>query len=387
MTKDISIMQTIRFISIFLLLFSTLFAKVYFVSLKGDDKNKGDKTHPFKTLQKAIDTVKAGDMVFVREGIYPLKGEFTTNGTKNAPIIFQPYKNERVIFEGKRRKEDKFWLLGSYLVLKNFEIRKGETGIVFSRYKDFKSSHNIIENINFYNHIFGGILITKGASYNLILNCDSHDNFDPKNGGEHADGFAAKGFLEDKIPYIGKGNKFAGCRAYNNSDDGFDLWDAGEAVVIERCMSYSNGFDRWNFEKNSGRKFQGDGSGFKLGRSHPNIHNDTHKVTDSIAWKNAYAGFDYSENYNTLYIYNNKAYLNPINYIFNSKKHILKNNLSLLPINRHFKGIKSNLFKNSWEKYSDKEIKKHIISFDDTLLRGKRDKNGNLPKNDFLKFR
>jgi hypothetical protein len=55
------------------------------------------------------------------------------------------------------------------------------------------------------------------AAYNTVINCDSYENYDEANAGENADGFAAK-------LYIGPGNVFRGCRAWNNADDGWDLF-------------------------------------------------------------------------------------------------------------------------------------------------------------------
>ena len=380
-------MRVIKIISLHIVFALSLLGKTFYVAPYGDDLNDGSEQYPFKTLQKAIKSVKPGDKVYIREGVYPLKGEFISRGTKEKPIVFEAYPKEKVVFKGNRKKEDKFWIVGSYLILKNFEIINGETGIVFTTYKDYNSSFNILENIDFHDHIFGGVLITGGASHNLILNCDSHDNFDEKTAGEHADGFAVKGFESGyPYPYAGEGNRFVGCRAFNNSDDGFDLWGAGGAVTIERCLSYGNGYDRWNFTKRTGKKFEGDGSGFKLGRNNSFVKGDSHKVINSIAWNNKYAGFDFSENKNSLLLKNNISYNNKINYKFGSNKHILSHNLSIKPKFSHFQGIKNKKFLNSWEECKDKEIEKRVVSYDDTKIRGKRDEKGEFVRGDFLKL-
>src|SRR6185369_15436573 len=74
---------------------------------------------------------------------------------------------------------------------------------------------------------------------NLIINCDSHDNYDTKASGGNADGFAAK-------INIGPGNKFMGCVAHDNSDDGWDTFPKTKAgtnpVTIENCVAYHNGY-------------------------------------------------------------------------------------------------------------------------------------------------
>jgi len=73
-------------------------------------------------------------------------------------------------------------------------------------------------------------------------------------GYENADGFACK-------LYAGRGNKFTGCRAWENCDDGWDLFQTEYEIVIERCWSWHNG-DPSVFGLVS---FNGDGNCFKLG--------------------------------------------------------------------------------------------------------------------------
>ena len=76
-------------------------------------------------------------------------------------------------------------------------------------------------------------------SDNTILNCTSYSNCDSKQ--NDADGFAAK-------LSVGEGNVFDGCMAYNNADDGYDLYAKSTekygpigAVTIQNSVAYSNG--------------------------------------------------------------------------------------------------------------------------------------------------
>ena len=55
------------------------------------------------------------------------------------------------------------------------------------------------------------------------------------------------------------GNVFRGCRAWFNSDDGFDFINSGEAAVAEDCWAFYNGFSP-RFEPLA------DGNGFKADR-------------------------------------------------------------------------------------------------------------------------
>jgi hypothetical protein len=89
-----------------------------------------------------------------------------------------------------------------------------------------QSYYNIVENCILFNNNDTGIQISNGGSYNLVINCDSYLNNDPLTNGENADGFAAK-------LGIGPGNVFRGCRAWNNSDDGYDMYEAADTVLVD----------------------------------------------------------------------------------------------------------------------------------------------------------
>ena len=117
---------------------------------------------------------------------------------------------------------------------------------------------NIIEECNFYRNGDSGLQMKNLASNNRIINCDSYLNCDEGQG--DADGFAPK-------ISVGDGNYFYGCRAWCNSDDGWDVFykkDGGfgdnMTVILEECLTYKNGFLDENTIAPSGN-----GNGFKMG--------------------------------------------------------------------------------------------------------------------------
>jgi parallel beta-helix repeat protein len=73
---------------------------VYYVSPKGNDSNPGTKEKPWQTLKKAGDTALAGDIVYIREGVY--KGPLVprNSGTKDKWITFKGVEGEKVVIEG-----------------------------------------------------------------------------------------------------------------------------------------------------------------------------------------------------------------------------------------------------------------------------------------------
>jgi hypothetical protein len=105
--------------------------------------------------------------------------------------------------------------------------------------------------LDVYGHGDSGVQM-KGGHSNLILNCDSHDNFDYELGGLNAADFGgnADGFADKQ--YTGGGNIYRGCRAWNNSDDGWDFFQHVSGgygpTIIEECICYNNGPGYYNME-------------------------------------------------------------------------------------------------------------------------------------------
>ena len=100
-----------------------------------------------------------------------------------------------------------------------------------------------------------GWYLTSGGG-NLVINCDAYNNkgLDGLSHG-NIDGFGAHTNRTTDT-----GNTFIGCRAWFNSDDGFDLINNDAAVVISNCWAMYNGYDH----ESTSNKI-GDSTGFKAG--------------------------------------------------------------------------------------------------------------------------
>jgi chitodextrinase len=75
----------------------------YYVSAStGDDNNTGTFEHPWRTIQKAANTITAGDTVYIREGTYYEEVSIQDKHGNNAAwITFRPYNDETVIVDGR----------------------------------------------------------------------------------------------------------------------------------------------------------------------------------------------------------------------------------------------------------------------------------------------
>ena len=87
-------------ISIFLL-FTFIDGREFFVSHHGNNMNPGTIDLPLLTIQAASDSMAAGDICFIRQGIYHETVIMDDHdGMEGLPIVFSSYENERVAMDG-----------------------------------------------------------------------------------------------------------------------------------------------------------------------------------------------------------------------------------------------------------------------------------------------
>jgi hypothetical protein len=216
------------------------------------------------TLKAAVANAKAGDIITI-SGTINLTStlQLLNSGTSSAKINIS---GGTLNCSGQPSGSWGVKVNGSYWNVQNIHItRAPDCGIVFQT-----GGNNYVNNLTTDYCGDSGLQVYNGAYNVSVNNCHSNSNNDAANGGENADGFACK--LSS-----GSGNKFTGCSAASNSDDGYDLYGNPYPVVITSCSANSNG---------SGGN--GDGNGFKLGSSGQNMH---HTITNSSASNNRAWGF------------------------------------------------------------------------------------------------
>lgn len=183
---------------------------------------------------------------------------------------------------------------GSYWNICNMTITKApDCGIVFQ-----VGGYNYVYYVKTTYNGDSGLQIYNGSHDNYIYKCESYYNYDTANGGENADGYACK-------LSAGKNNKFEGCIAAYNSDDGWDLYSQPYSVYFVDCVAKYNGYTKSNTTTANG-----DGNGFKLGSKYANVK---HYMTGCKAYNNLLCGYDGNGNTAAMSIsnctsYNNKKY-------------------------------------------------------------------------------
>ncbi|MBV8518217.1 MAG: right-handed parallel beta-helix repeat-containing protein [Acidobacteria bacterium] len=147
---------------------ATAHAATYYVATSGNDANAGSLAAPFKTVTRASYAVKPGDTVQVRGGIYSERVMIGSKGTATARITFQPYPNEKVIFDGANVGTGNNVVTVSeaaFVTLGGFEIRNGVSiGLCSYGSHDVTLINNTVHD-NFRNGIYVGAE-GFGQSYN-----------------------------------------------------------------------------------------------------------------------------------------------------------------------------------------------------------------------------
>ena len=352
-SRYLSVRRTVAALQLFVCAM-TASANDIHVATTGSDDNSGSQAEPLLTIHKAVEKVQPGDRILIHEGTYYITkrikipalntnpdmrcemrawpddaaGKVIIDGSNMTPSTEIEFKQSRCIYVDhlanywtfyglvlQHAKDNGMKMEGSNNIVERCVFRfNNDTGLQIGMYKDWK----IEETKSF--PISGTPEFNPNYTYcrnNAVINCDSYENADTKsfngsdNGGD-ADGFAVKLFP-------GPGTVFYGCRAWNNSDDNWDLYMTYHPVVIDHCWAYHAGY----YTNEQGKEVEGvNGNGFKLGGGGSaggaafDQSTGAHVVTNCVSFKNLHKGFDQNNAYEGMYVINCTAWGNEFNYRF-----------------------------------------------------------------------
>ena len=101
------------------------------VSPRGDDNNVGTE-NPLRTVRRAAQLAKAGDVVCVRDGVYAENIAMNASGVEGKPIVLRNYPGERPVMEPDGEKIQRLEIIGvphprpiSWIEIRGLEIRRG----------------------------------------------------------------------------------------------------------------------------------------------------------------------------------------------------------------------------------------------------------------------
>jgi hypothetical protein len=399
----------------------------HYVAPTGDDVGgDGSIGSPWATLQKAYSAARPGATIFLRGGTYDLTGPSGIHltghsGTSENPITIRNHAAEAVVLNGSglASARDSFssptdaggYVLSLYnvsnIIIKGLDIRNGPMGGVIlngGRSLDEGSHSNIFENLRIHGNGWNGsegkgFSLFGYATDNLLVNCDSYFNVDLEQ--TNADGYQISPWSPAST-----GNALRGCRAWQNSDDGFDLFNVNDntlpsPVVLSRCWAWRNGFLA------DGSQGKGEGNGFKLGGQRQAAKGNTsgtsggHTLTDCYAWRNVLNGFTDNSATTANTVVNCTAYDNCRSTDENGRPsetwtydfyfptpagHVLTGNVAFQPPGREARVAAENTDRNNSWTQSPPVSSASFVSLSDAAATGRRMANGSLPETAFLRL-
>ena len=378
-------------------------ATEYFVAPTGSDTNPGTMASPFATIQKGHNVAVAGDTVWLRAGTYKNTSQIklSRSGTSDtARIKFWAYQNEVPVLDcssyvstNKAADVPCIEITGNWLHLRGLEIANGPVGASgdhsISQLRSDGASNNTFELLNIHHGFGPGLFIANGTGGNLILNCDSHDNYD-KNGsqgdGQNGDGFGVH------YQTTGPSTIIRGCRSWINSDDGYDLISQEVPVLVEGSWAVMNGFSNGG----ASSPVDGNGNGFKMGSSETGIR---HIVQNNVAWKNKASGFYANHSTGGNNWYNNTSFMNGTQYnmlaspagdpnttitLTGALAHKMRNNIGFPNKNANMTGVDTAF--NTWDLNIAQAATDFVNTTLDTSYQGPRQADGSMPNTGFLRL-
>ncbi len=138
-----------------LTLSTSVLARDYYVAKSGNNDNPGTEQAPFLTIQKAVDVIAAGDVIYVKNGTYNERVKiFDKKGTPDAYLLLRAYPEHRPVVDGTGVTTHGGWTNAAievsnceYLVIYGFKVGNAQNMGIGVRY----SQHVIIkDNITYW---------------------------------------------------------------------------------------------------------------------------------------------------------------------------------------------------------------------------------------------
>ncbi len=209
--------------------------KTYYVATNGNDKNSGvEESKPFRTIQRGIDAIRAGDTLLVRDGVYRESLNIKKSGTAANPITIAPHGNGSPVIDGKEERIGKAGALitvskSDYLTFKGFELRNsGGRGIRVQG-----SSHVTIEDCQVHECQSGGVF-ANGNQHLKVVGCNVHHCASQflSVGGR---AFTVAVFIRRCQDTTIENN-----RVYENSGEGISIDRGCQRATVRRNICYDN---------------------------------------------------------------------------------------------------------------------------------------------------
>jgi len=203
----------------------------------GSDSNPGTQASPWRTVQKALNTLQAGQTAYVRAGTYSQNLYLSRAGTATAPFTIRNYPGERAVLQaGTGQTQNMPLEMGNGAAYVRFQglVFQGATGTSTTNIYADGNSHDIeflsCEVTGSQRQGFFSEPTTHGI---WLLDCNIHDNggFGPVH-------------LDHNIYMEGTGHVIANCRIANapNGSD-VQIYPSSDHVIVTENTIVGAGLD------------------------------------------------------------------------------------------------------------------------------------------------
>jgi hypothetical protein len=164
---------------------------VFYASTSGSDSNPGTQAAPWRTIQKALNTLTAGQKALIRAGTYTEDLRFDRTGTASAPITIEAYPGEKPVVDSAfvRRGLD-IGSTGAYLRVKGLTFE--ESAFESGGHIDIYGHHIEITGTELRNGKGKGVYTDESSHHVHIIGNWIHDNATP-GGGQQDHGIYLQG--------------------------------------------------------------------------------------------------------------------------------------------------------------------------------------------------
>lgn len=274
---------------------SSIRAATYYVDINGNDSNPGSEALPWRTIQKAANSLQAGDMVYVKQGTYNERVVPQNSGTATAYITYAAYPGHVVTIDGSNVILPQWSGLVDiqeihYIRISGFRIINAGPWLNNAGILIDSSSNIIIENNYIYNTKSSGIgiwsssyVIAAGNEISLCCN-DGEQECISVAGSDH---FEIKG---NNVHHGGPGS---------NGGEGIDIKDGSHDGKVyknniynmKRVALYLDAWDKhtYNVEVYQNRVYNNNSSGIAIASEMGGLL-DNIKIYNNISYNNYYIG-------------------------------------------------------------------------------------------------
>jgi len=234
----------------------------YYVSTTGSDSNPGSFLLPWKTIQKAANTAKGGETVYIRGGTYNQRVVLSKRGNTSGPYItFSNYPGETVILDGTGIAiQYGFGLFHveetDFIRITGLTIQHSNGAGIYVGY----ANHIILDNNHTYDTVKSGIGIWRGSNVvvdhnDIALACNAHPNYPATE--ENITIAASSSFVEVKNNYVHQAaiipTGYSGGEGINIKDGSHEIFIHNNVVNLARndglpSTRLAYGLDGWQHE-------------------------------------------------------------------------------------------------------------------------------------------